>query len=130
MSLYIKNPLAAQPAHCRRRDEPELRLGHLQWLAAAESETVIELRNMKTETKMLTPELRRRDRGFLGSRPGSGPCYSHGRVIHYSQDGLPRFRPWLKKGELNHEDKNYFPEEDKNSFPGTAPKDGCLLARR
>jgi hypothetical protein len=28
---------------------------------------------------------------------------------------------WLKKGELNH--------GDKNSFPGTAPKDGRLLAR-
>ena len=36
--------------------EPEFRLGHQQRLAAAESEAVIELRNMKTKTKSLTPE--------------------------------------------------------------------------
>ena len=32
---------AAQPDHCRRRDEPEFRLGHHQCLATAESEAVI-----------------------------------------------------------------------------------------
>ena len=32
--------LAAQPDHCRRRDEPEFRLGHQQRLAAAKSETI------------------------------------------------------------------------------------------
>ena len=42
--------LAAQPDHCRRRDEPEFRLGHQHRLAAAERESVIELRTMKTHT--------------------------------------------------------------------------------
>jgi len=32
--------VAAQPDHCRRRDEPEFRLGHQQRPAAAEGKTV------------------------------------------------------------------------------------------
>jgi Heavy metal binding domain len=32
--------LAAQPDHCRRRDEPEFHLAHQQRLVAAEDETV------------------------------------------------------------------------------------------
>jgi len=37
--------LAAQPDHCRCRDEPEFRLGHQQCLEAAECDTVIDLQN-------------------------------------------------------------------------------------
>jgi H+-transporting ATPase len=48
-NLFVVNGamIAAQPDHCRRGDEHELRLGHQQRLAAAESETVIELRKGK-----------------------------------------------------------------------------------
>jgi xylulose-5-phosphate/fructose-6-phosphate phosphoketolase len=53
----LERPNGSVP--CRRRDEPEFRLGHQQRLAAAEGETVIWLRNMKTRTKTLTPELLR-----------------------------------------------------------------------
>ena len=42
--------LAAQADHCRRRYEPEFRLGHQHRLAAAERKSVIELRTMKTHT--------------------------------------------------------------------------------
>ncbi len=38
-----------------------------------------------------------------------------------------------KKGELNHEDRNSFPgsaPKDGNPLPGFAPQAGCLLARR
>ena len=61
--------LIAQSDHCRRRDEPELRVGHRQRVAAAESEAVTQMVTMQTETETLYAGAAAQDQRRIGAPP-------------------------------------------------------------
>jgi hypothetical protein len=81
--------LDAQPDDCRRCDGPEFRLGNQQRLAAAETETVIELRNMTAKAKTLTPAMKE----VLTETVAAGPSAS----ADGEQAPQAGWRDWLRR---------------------------------